>query len=194
MTTNHSLDVSLQLKKSALILDELSNSESVTEVISHACNVLTTCLANKRCVFAIGNGGSAADAQHFSAELVSRFLIDRDPLRSIALTTDTSALTAIANDYGYEYVFSRQLIALGQQGDVLVAFTTSGKSKNILNAIYQARKLGIHTICLTGENGLLSSESEIEIRVPSSSTPLIQEAHTSILHILCSTIETSLFG
>lgn len=142
-------------------------------------------------LFICGNGGSAADAQHFAAEFVCKYKNDRRPLAAIALTVDTSALTAIGNDYGYDQVFSRQLEALGKRGDVLVAITTSGASKNILNAVTRARELGLTVIVLTGINGK-STNGDLVIAVPSTETARIQEVHELIYHAWCEHIDAVL--
>lgn len=142
-----------------------------------------------RVLFA-GNGGSAADAQHLAGELVSRFYYDREALAGLALTTDTSVLTAIGNDYGYEHVFARQVRGLGRRGDVLIGISTSGNSQNIAAAFKEARSMGITTIGLTGSTGGRLAESvDLCIRVPSNSTPRIQESHIVIGHILCAIAE-----
>ena len=141
-----------------------------------------------------GNGGSAADAQHISAEFVSRFYFDRPGLPSVALTTDTSALTAIGNDYGYENVFSRQIEALGNAGDIFIGISTSGKSKNVVNALISANKKEIYTVGLIGENGgLMEKLCKYCIKVPSSETPRIQESHILIGHIICGMVEDKIF-
>lgn len=141
-----------------------------------------------------GNGGSAADAQHWAGELVSRFYYDRPGLAAIALTTDSSALTAIGNDYGYDYVFARQIEALGRPGDVLVAISTSGNSANVLRAAESARQRSIAVLGFTGQTGgRLASMSDICFRIPSSETPRIQEGHEFIGHLLCALIEKKMF-
>ena len=146
-------------------------------------------LAGKK-VLLCGNGGSAADAQHIAAELVGRFVVERRPLAAIALTTDTSALTAIANDYGYEHVFSRQVEALGAEGDVLVAITTSGSSKNVLAAVAVARTRGMKVIGLTGAKGAaFVAACDAGVAVPSTVTARIQECHIVIGHLLCEVID-----
>jgi len=146
-------------------------------------------LAGKK-VLLCGNGGSAADAQHIAAELVGRFVVERRPLAAIALTTDTSALTAIANDYGYEHVFSRQVEALGAEGDVLVAITTSGSSKNVLAAVAVARTRGMKVIGLTGAKGAaFVAACDAGVAVPSTVTARIQECHIAIGHLLCEVID-----
>ncbi len=141
-----------------------------------------------------GNGGSAADSQHIAAELVGRFKAERRALPAIALTTDTSILTALANDYGYAYVFKRQLEALGNDGDVLLALSTSGNSENILEAVGEARRKKMHTIALAGRTGgKLKDSVDVCIRVPAESTDRIQEMHIAIGHILCDILERELF-
>lgn len=140
-----------------------------------------------------GNGGSAADAQHLAAELMGRYLIDRAPLPALALTVDTSALTAIANDYSYEDVFARQLRGVGQAGDVLVGISTSGNSKNVLRAIEVAREKGIRSIGLTGQSGgMMRQLCDICICVPSDRTNHIQEMHIAIGHMICGEVERTL--
>lgn len=142
-----------------------------------------------------GNGGSAAEAQHFSAEMVGRFLKERRPLPSIALNTDTSALTAIGNDYGYEQVFARQVEALGQSGDVLIALSTSGRSPNIVAAMKAARAKGMTTIAMTGVHPRDMGElADIALKVPSSHTPQIQEGHLVLGHLLCAMVENQLLS
>jgi len=146
-------------------------------------------------VLLIGNGGSAADAQHIASELVGRFQMEREALPSIALTTDTSTLTSLANDYGYDTIFSRQLEALASAGDVLIAITTSGASENILKAIETAHSQGVIVIALTGEKGKqLEDTTELTIRIPSANTQRIQEAHITIGHIVCHLVEEELFN
>jgi D-sedoheptulose 7-phosphate isomerase len=146
-------------------------------------------------ILLIGNGGSAADAQHIAGEFVSRFAFDRPGLPAIALSTDTSVLTAIGNDYGFESLFERQVEALGKSGDILIAYSTSGKSKNILKALETAQRNGIVTVGMTGGNGdLMSKFCDFILRVPSLETPKIQEMHLILGHILCGLIEKSLFG
>ena len=146
-------------------------------------------------VLLIGNGGSAADAQHLSTELVGRFMMERKALPAIALTTNTSALTAISNDYGYEKVFRRQIEALGEAGDILLAITTSGASPNILAAIETAQALEMRVIVMTGEKGIpLKEKTALVLAVPSAKTPRIQEAHITIGHIICYLVEKELFG
>jgi len=142
-----------------------------------------------------GNGGSAADAQHIAAEMVGRYGFDRPSLPSLALTTDTSALTAIGNDYGYDQIFSRQLEGMGQTGDIFIGISTSGNSVNIIKAFHVAKKKGITTIALVGrDGGEMGKLADIALIVPSNSTPRIQESHILIGHILCDIIEKEIFA
>jgi D-sedoheptulose 7-phosphate isomerase len=155
--------------------------------------VLAKCLEEGGTIFWCGNGGSAADSQHLAAELVGRFKKDRRALRSIALTTDTSVLTCIANDYSYDDIFSRQIEAVGRKKDILVAITTSGQSENVLRAIKKSKELGLITISLLGKGGGSAQEiSDYSLVVPSGSTDRIQEMHILIGHILCELIEDEL--
>lgn len=158
--------------------------------IFQAASLVSDACKNGHTVFACGNGGSAADAQHFAAELTGRYVTDRQSYAGIALTTDTSALTAIANDYGYDRVFARQLEGLGRNGDVLVAISTSGNSKNVIEAVNTAKTKGIKTIGLLGHHGgQLNALTDISIVVPSTTTARIQEAHIFILHAFCEPLE-----
>lgn len=142
-----------------------------------------------------GNGGSAADSQHIAAEFVNRFRIERIPLPAIALTTDTSILTCISNDYDYKYIFSKQVLAIGKKGDVLIGISTSGMAGNVLEAVKTANKKGIYTIGFTGlGGGKLKDNVNLCIRVPSHDTPRIQEAHILIGHIICDIVEKNMFG
>jgi D-sedoheptulose 7-phosphate isomerase len=138
-----------------------------------------------------GNGGSASDAQHIAAELVNKFKIDREPIPALALTTDTSTLTSIANDYGYEFIFSKQIQALGTKNDVLIAISTSGNSKNILNALQTAKNIGLKTIIFTGENYKDSNLDKV-INIPSKETGVVQQSHITLLQLICGLVENSL--
>lgn len=147
-------------------------------------------------VYACGNGGSAAQAQHFSAEFLNRFERERRPLAAVALTTDTSTLTAIANDYSYEEIFSKQVQALGRPGDVLLALSTSGRSANVNRAVRTAQEQGLRVLALTGRDGgplaaLLRPERDLELRIPHANTARIQEGHLLLLHCLCGLIDRS---
>jgi D-sedoheptulose 7-phosphate isomerase len=167
--------------------------ESMTGDILEAARTIAEAFKAGRKLLLFGNGGSAADAQHIAAEFMNRFLIERPPLPAIALTTDTSILTSIANDYAFDDVFGKQIKALGKKGDVALAITTSGSSPNILKALRVAKKAGMVTIAITGEGGKASSLADIALCVPSRSTPRIQEAHIAIGHILCDLTDTLLF-
>ncbi len=159
-----------------------------------AAMLIATYRAGNKAIF-IGNGGSAADAQHMAAELVGRFLYERAPLPALALTTNVSSVTAIANDYGYEQVFARQVAALGRAGDSLIGLSTSGNSANIVEAFLLARSRGIKTIALTGRTGgRLAAISDILLNVPCDDTPRIQECHTLIGHTLCEAVESALMS
>ena len=160
------------------------------DAIVAAGDAMVTALLAGRSVLAFGNGGSAADAQHFAAELVVRYERDRRALSAVALTTDTSVLTAAANDTGYEQVFARQIEALGRAGDVALAISTSGTSPNVVKAIETANALGLVTIALTGrEGGEAGRLARVHVNVPEARTALVQEVHTTILHVWCELIE-----
>ena len=162
--------------------------------IARGAEMLLSALRRGRKILIFGNGGSAADAQHFAAELVGRFARNRPPLPALALTVNASNLTAIANDFGFEEVFSRQLEALAKSGDVAVAISTSGNSPSVLKAAALARKLGISTIGLSGARaGKLKGAVDLCLCAPSASTPLIQETHGAIIHLWCSILEDALF-
>mgnify|MGYP001548295537 CR=1 FL=1 len=187
-----------------LIRGEINDSISVKQRILEDGTLLQTieqvvdaCVSAYRRdnrVLLAGNGGSAADAQHIAAEFVSRYAFDRPGLAAMAFTTDTSMLTAISNDYGYEEVFRRQLEANGRQGDVFIGISTSGNSPNVLAALERARELGIVTVGLTGQGGVkLSSSCDYCLQVPSTSTPRIQESHIMLGHIICGMVENALF-
>jgi D-sedoheptulose 7-phosphate isomerase len=161
--------------------------------IIHAAEAIISALKGGHKVLLCGNGGSAADSQHIAAEFVGRFQKERKAWPAIALTTDTSALTALGNDYTFDIVFSRQIQALGQKGDVLIAISTSGNSKNVLEAVKQAKAMGISTIGVTGgKGGQLAANSDIPIIAASSKTARIQESHLVIFHSICELVENSL--
>lgn len=181
--------------KSIALLQAMSADSSLRELIVNAVAMSVAALKRGNKLLFAGNGGSAADAQHWAGEMVSRFNFDRPGLAAIALTTDTSILTAIANDYGYDYVFARQIEALGRRGDVLFAISTSGNSKNILRALHAARTAGIGVIGFTGAaGGAMAELCDPCFRMPSSETPKIQEGHEFIGHLLCSLIESEMFA
>ena len=161
--------------------------------ITEAANLIAKAVLSGRRVYLCGNGGSAADAQHIAAEFVGRFQKERRPLPALALTTDTSALTAIANDYAYDDVFARQLAAFGQENDVLIAISTSGNSANVIKACDIAKELGMKVVTLTGAGGgALASVANVAIHVPSDKTSHIQEMHIAVGHMLCGFTEDSL--
>lgn len=167
--------------------------EALVAEIEAAGRMLADAVGDGRTVYLLGNGGSAADCQHLAAELVGRFEADGRPLAAIALTTDTSVLTALANDFGFERVFERQVEALVRAGDVVVALSTSGSSPNVVSAVRAARRLGARTIALTGrDGGAVGDEAELVLRVPSTRTARIQEAHIVVGHALCELVESRL--
>lgn len=171
------------------------NNEELVEQINKAGEICIDAYKKGKKTLLAGNGGSAADAQHIAGELVSRFNFDRPGLPSVALTTDSSILTAIGNDYGYERLFARQIEALAVKGDVFIGISTSGNSPNILKALIACKEKGVYTIGLTGESGGKMNElCDICIKVPSSHTPRIQEAHITIGHIICSLVEDNIFS
>jgi D-sedoheptulose 7-phosphate isomerase len=167
-------------------------------VIADAAAALANALLNDKKIMACGNGGSAADAQHFSAEMLNRFEMERPGLPAIALTTDSSTLTSIANDYQYAEIYSKQIRALGQEGDVLLAISTSGESHNIVHAIDAAHDRNMIVIALTGREGGqiadLMNNDDFEIRVPTWSTARIQEVHIMVIHSLCDLVDLQLLG
>jgi D-sedoheptulose 7-phosphate isomerase len=179
-----------EIRESIAVKEQLVG---VTQLIADAARLIIASMRNGGKLIVFGNGGSAADAQHLSAELVGRYRQDRKAFPAIALTTDSSALTSISNDYGFETIFSRQLEALGKPGDVVVAISTSGNSPNVLQALATSKKLGIASIGLTGKSGgKLRSSVDVCLSVPSDSTPRIQEAHSLIIHILSGIVEDAM--
>lgn len=166
---------------------------TLTERIDAAAQACVATLQSGGKVILCGNGGSAADSQHLAAELMGRFLMDRTPLPALALTVDTSALTAIGNDYGYDEVFARQLCGIGRAGDILIGLSTSGTSRNVVRAFEVAESVGIGRIAMTGESASpMSAMADVAITVPSTETNHIQEMHIAIGHIICGIVEASL--
>jgi len=162
--------------------------------IEHAAQVIVSALRSGHRVLWCGNGGSAADAQHLAAELSGRFYYDRPPLNSEALHCNTSYLTAVANDYGYDLIYARMIDGACRQGDVLIGISTSGNSQNIINAFAKAREIGVTTIALTGKTGgQMRALADILLCVPSSDTPRIQESHIMLGHIICEIVESQIF-
>jgi D-sedoheptulose 7-phosphate isomerase len=179
-------DVVRTLKEAAAAHERMAaNVAAVVE----AASVMIAALKQGRTVFAFGNGGSAADAQHFAAELVGRYEQERPAWAAVALTTDTSAITAIGNDYGFDRVFARQLAALGKPGDVAIGITTSGNSPNVLRGLEAANDRGLITIALTGRGGEAGRLARVHIGVDEQNTARIQEIHTTLLHAICGLVE-----
>ena len=184
--------INADLKESIEVKTEVL--KSLTPKIEATAMLLISTLKNGKKILICGNGGSAADSQHFAAELIGRFKKDRPSLPAIALTTDSSIITAVGNDYGFEQIFSKQVEGLGNEGDVLIGISTSGESKNIIEAIGCAKQKQLKTIGLLGcSGGKISEIVDISLIVPSKNTPRIQEAHSTIIHILCNLIELELF-
>lgn len=184
-----------QIRESVEVKNKILKNKSLMKEISFAADKITDAYKNKNKTMLAGNGGSAADSQHIAGEFVSRFMFDRPGLPSIALSTDTSILTAIGNDYGYNRLFARQIEAQGVKGDIFIGISTSGNSPNIIEALKACKEKGIFSIGLTGNNKeSLIVNSDLCIHVPSNSTPRIQESHILIGHILCGIVEEKIFG
>jgi len=184
-----------QIKKSYETKQTIYENEELLNKIQKVSELCVSLYNGKNKTILAGNGGSAADAQHIAAEMVGRYGFDRPSLPSLALTTDTSALTAIGNDYGYDMIFSRQLEGMGQDGDLFIGISTSGNSKNIVKAFEVAKRKNITTVALTGrDGGEMAKIADIALIVPSDSTPRIQESHILIGHIICDIIEKEIFG
>lgn len=184
-----------QIRASVLVKEAILADPQLIAAIGRAARTVADAYGAGKKTLLAGNGGSAADAQHIAGEFVSRFRFDRPGLASVALTTDTSILTAIGNDYGYDELFARQVQAQGLGGDVFIGISTSGNSRNLVQALTACREKGIRTIGLTGaDGGAMAGLCDISIRVPSSDTPRIQESHILIGHILCGIVEETVFG
>lgn len=183
-----------QIDESIRIKSELLSDEGLLCTINEVSKVIITALKSGHKVMWAGNGGSAADAQHMAAELVNKFRLERPGMASIALTTDTSILTSIGNDYGYSRVFARQVEALGMPGDVFIGISTSGNSENLVEALDACRKRGVKTVALVGGKACRMDDYDLVIHIPSTDTPRIQECQTLIGHILCYLVEQSLFA
>jgi D-sedoheptulose 7-phosphate isomerase len=187
---------------SAHFEDSITTKESarvqLVDPIHDAGELMVHCLLNEGKILCCGNGGSAGDSQHFSAELLNRFEKERPGLPAIALTTDSSTITAIANDYSYQEIFSKQVTALGQPGDVLLAISTSGNSENVVEAIKAGHERNMRIVALSGKDGgeiaPLLRDQDVEIRAPSDRTARIQEVHLVVIHSLCDFIDTQIFG
>jgi len=187
--------IKTQILETQDLMSSMLKDDALLENIEAVSKACIKCFESGGKILLAGNGGSAADAQHIAGEFVSRFAFDRPGLPAIALTVDTSILTAIGNDYGYERLFARQIQALGRRGDVLIAYSTSGNSPNIHAALEQANYLGMISVGLTGKKqGRMKDMCNYLIEVPSSYTPRIQEGHLVIGHILCGLVESTIFG
>lgn len=183
------------IKSSINTKTEILKDDTLKSMIQKVSDAIVNAINYGRKVLIAGNGGSAADAQHFAGELVSRFFFDRPGLPAIAITTDTSILTAIGNDYGYEKSFSRQVQALGAEGDVFVGISTSGNSLNIVNALEEAKNKGLVTVGMVGQKDCkMDKMCDYVIKVPSAVTPTIQESHLMIYHMICAIVEDRIFG
>ncbi len=163
------------------------------DLIQRGADSLTTCITSGHKIMIFGNGGSAADAQHIAAEFVNRFQVERTPLAALALTTDTSVITSIANDYHFDQIFSKQIQALGQKDDIAIGISTSGGSENVIQAIRAAKDIGMFTLGLMGRGGELAQYTDLAFKVESDVTARIQEAHITLGHILCDLAERILF-
>ena len=183
------------ISESLVLKEKILTDEQLLKKIEDCSKVIINAFANGKKVLTAGNGGSAADAQHMAGEFVSKFYIDRAPLPAIALTTDSSILTAVSNDLGYKNIFVRQVEALGNAGDILICISTSGFSENIIQALKAAKTKKLITIGLTGQNLTeMDDLCDYIIKVPSTNVPLIQEVHLMIEHILCALVEDKIFG
>lgn len=176
------------------VINQIKNDQSFINRIEHCIQKIVKAFDHKNKLLLCGNGGSASDAQHIAAELSGRYLKDRPALDAEALHVNSSYMTAVANDYGYDHVYVRALQAKARKGDILIVLSTSGNSLNIINAVYQAREMGLFVIGLTGSTGgKIAQLCDILLNIPSDDTPRIQEAHIMIGHIICEGIETSMF-
>jgi D-sedoheptulose 7-phosphate isomerase len=186
-------DVKSQLQAHRALFELIERE--MTPLIADMASMLAETLKGGNKLLVMGNGGSAADAQHFAAEIVGRFKLERPALPALALSTDTSILTAIGNDYGFDQIFSRQVEALATAGDVVVGISTSGNSPNVLKALQLARERGCRTIGLLGrDGGSIKALCDLALVVPTDDTPRVQEAHIAIIHIVCDLVERKLFG
>lgn len=189
------LAVTAEIQKTRAVIDAVLADSALLAAVEQVAELCEKALKGGHKIMFCGNGGSAADSQHLSAELVSRLNFDRPGLAAVALTVDTSALTAIGNDYGFENAFSRQVEALGRAGDVLIALSTSGNSANVLKAAAAAKARGITVIGKTGKTGgKMAGVCDLLLKIPSAETPKIQECHIMLGHIYCGLIEQRLFG
>jgi D-sedoheptulose 7-phosphate isomerase len=184
-----------QLASAAQVLSDLQQDQALLADFERWVELCEQALRQGNKLLFIGNGGSAADAQHLAAELVVRFKLTRRGLPALALTVDSSALTAIGNDFGFDQLFARQVEALGQSGDILIALTTSGNSVNVLKAVPVAQAMGINVVAMTGaQGGAIANMADLCLRMPSEDTPRIQEAHTLLGHMLCDLLDQRFFA
>lgn len=187
--------IAKRIQESINVKEAILNDKALLETIKEVAETITNAYKNQKKVYFCGNGGSAADAQHLAAELSGRFYFDRPPLNAEACHVNTSFLTAVANDYGYDVAYSRYIKAVGSKNDILIGLSTSGNSANIVNALNTAKEIGMKTISFTGDTGgKIKSISDFLINVSSNDTPRIQEAHILVGHIICEIVEQNLFG
>ena len=184
-------EVKKQIEQSISLKKQLQQNAEILVTIAER---ITQAFMKGNTVFLFGNGGSAADAQHIAGELAGKFYLDRDPLPAIALNTNASSLTAIANDYGFEAVFARQIRGLVKEGDVVIGISTSGRSRNVILGMEEAKRRGAVTIAFTGQEGKVKELADYVLSIPSTDTPRIQEAHITAGHIICYLVEEALFG
>lgn len=181
--------ISVELEEHLKVIKELNPDK-----IEKAVQIIVDCYKNKGKVILFGNGGSAADAQHIAAELVGKYKLERKSLPAIALTTNTSIISALGNDYGFDVIFEKQIEGLVEKKDVVIGISTSGNSENVLNGILKAKKLGAKTVAFTGKSGgKLKDKVDILLNIPSDETPRIQEAHITVGHIICGIVENTIF-
>jgi D-sedoheptulose 7-phosphate isomerase len=183
-----------RIEEAIALKAKLLQNDALLEKVQQVIDACVQAFENKKKVFFCGNGGSAADAQHLAAEFSGRFYYDRPPLFSEALHVNTSYVTAVANDYSYDEIYARLLIAKGAEGDILIGLSTSGNSENIIRALEEAKKQGMITVAMTGETGgKMAGKSDFLINIPSTDTPRIQEAHMLLGHIICEQVEARVF-
>jgi len=185
-------DIILNILQDSLETKEQSVKNNI-DLIQKAADSLTECITSGHKILLFGNGGSAADAQHIAAEFVNRFQVERQPLAALSLTTDTSVITSIGNDYHFDEIFSKQILALGKKDDIAVGLSTSGNSKNVIQAVEAAKGLDMFTIGLTGRGGRLAECADLVFKIESDTTARIQETHITLAHILCDLVERILF-
>ncbi len=183
------------LRESIKAKEKILNNKVFLKNIEKVVSIITECIKKKNKVILMGNGGSAADAQHFAGEFINRFLMERKPLPAISLSTDSSVLTCIGNDYSFKDIFKKQVEALATDGDILIGITTSGNSENILEGFKAGKTIGTVNVGLLGKDGGLAKEfCDISLIVPLESTPRIQEVHITVIHIICELVEKNIFG